>query len=407
MIKKSSFLIFVFLTLLYFVLAILYKLGYHWIIPESGPPGFYDLRVVLESTSCFNKGFNPYFTTNTDCPHLYNYPFVWIWLTNFFHLTIHEVYFIGFGMIFIFVLSISFLFRKITISNLILLVITLISPPILLLLDRANIDILIFILLLIACYYLRSGNITHTKVHFSYILILIATMLKIYPGFLLAFILIDPIEIKQKLIVAFYSTLILFFYSLLNLHEILILLGNTPHPSELAFGKNVWIQEFVSEKRLPYVSLICLIISGFLIFYKRLFFLNLVSNLSFEKTKEGRLFFAGLLLFSGTYFFGNNWDYRLVFVMFFLPYLFLISKKNVVLNNFKNIFIFLLFIVLFTSFIHRSGYFFNSYNSWLIGRNLLMGFKYLIVTFFTAFGLLVILFYLNKQFKSLKTININ
>ena len=185
------------------------------------------------------------------------------------------------------------------------------------------------------------------------------------------------------------------------------MLGNTPHPSELAFGKNVWIQEFVSEKRLPYVSLICLIISGFLIFYGRLFFLNLVSNLSLEKTKEGKLFFAGLLLFSGTYFFGNNWDYRLVFVLFFLPYLFSISKKNGNLNNFKNVFIILLIIVLFTSFIHRSGYFFTSYNSWLIGRNLLMGLKYLIVTFFTAFGLLVILFHLNKQFKSLKTININ
>lgn len=402
MIKNNSFLLFFLTILIYFILTILYHNGYSWIIPESGPPGFYDLRVVLESTDCYNKGYDPYITTNKDCPHLYNYPFVWIWLTNVFKLTIQNVYLIGFGMIFSFVLSISFLFRKITLSNLILLVITLISPPILLLLDRANIDIIIFILLLIASYYLRSGNITHTKVHFSYLLILIATMLKIYPVFILGLILIDRIDIKHKYIVVVYSTITLSLYTFLNLKEILVLLGNTPHPSELAFGKNVLIQEFLSPSKLVYFSFLPFIVMMLIVFYKRVFFKQLVTRLQLDTSNEGKLFFGGVLLFTGTYFFGNNWDYRLVFAIFFLPYLFSDHIKNNDLNKFKNIFIVLLVIVLFTSFIHRSGYFFNSYKSWFIGRNLLMGLKYLIVTFFTAFGFYIIFYYIMQQIDILK-----
>lgn len=402
MIKNSSFLILLFTILSYSVFAILYQNGYSWIIPESGPPGFYDLRVVLESTGCYNKGYDPYFTTNKDCPHVYNYPFVWIWLTNLLKLTIQDVYLIGFGMIFSFVLSISFLFRKITISNLILLVITLISPPILLLLDRANIDIIIFILLLIACYYLRTGFKSIAKIHFSYVLILIATMFKIYPVFILGLIIIDPIDIKHKYIVIVYSTVTLSLYTLFNLNEILVLLGNTPHPSELAFGKNVLIQEFLSPSKLVYFSFLPFIVMILIVFYKRVFFKQLVSRLQLDTSKEGKLFFGGVLLFTGTYFFGNNWDYRLVFVIFFFPYLFSDHLKNNELNKFKNIFILLLIIVLFTSFIHRSGYFFKSYHSWFIGRNLLMGLKYLIVTFFTAFGFYIIFYYIMQQIDILK-----
>ena len=72
---------------------------------------FVDLNVVIESTECFNNGFNPYLDKNNFCLHKYNYPLIWLHIFSLLGVTSKFLYFIGFSLIFINIMLIVSIFE--------------------------------------------------------------------------------------------------------------------------------------------------------------------------------------------------------------------------------------------------------------------------------------------------------
>ena len=108
-----------------------------------------------------------------------------IFRNSYFLLAIYAIYFY-----FLFLLIISNHFDLKNRSHLILFFLFIFSPTTLLAIERANIDIIIFLILILICYY-RSNIL-------SLILVSISSYAKLYPVFLcLIFYLIRKIILKK------------------------------------------------------------------------------------------------------------------------------------------------------------------------------------------------------------------
>ena len=184
------------------------------------------------------------------------------------------------------------------------------------------------------------------------------------------------------------------FYFLFNLNELKIVISNTPKPSELAYGKNVLLQEFVPHKIFFIVSLVPIFLISLFFYSKRKNLFELFQTFDTSRISF-KLFFCGVMIFTGSYFFGNNWDYRFVFLILMFPFIFTLGSQNKINIFFKRVFYVLVFILLVASFLHRSAPIYSNYIQWFIGRNFLMSIKYLSITTVASFGL-YLLFYIVK-----------
>lgn len=363
-------------------------------VPDGIYPGFADLNLLLRYVDCYVNGFNPYVDKNSLCIGELNYPFIWIKLISLLGGNSNHTHLIGFSFILLFVLTVSFMFPKVSIKQFIILLCLLISPPILLLLERGNVDIIIFILIIIAIYYIRKYDKNYS-IYFTYGIILLASFLKIFPFFLVPLVLIERINFKKKIILLFSLITIFSIFVYFSLDEIKLILLNTPRPSELAFGKNVLLQELVSKNNLPYISILPLVIMTIFFYIKRQWVFHIHNEIS-KHQESAFIFTSGLLIFFGIYFFGNNYDYRLVYVILFFPVIFNLNNLDVKLLLFKRFLFLSVIIILLASALHRSLPIYQNYIQWFIFRNLFMGLKYLLLTAIVSFGA-IWFFYIIKE----------
>lgn len=148
----------------------------YWNIAGSIP--FTDLASVLGSVDCYRQiGFQIYeYPIGHGCA--YNYGSFLMRFISFFGLGKNETLEIGFVFIFFFAILVGFAVYFLKISeykSLIFLGFVVFSPPILLLFERGNLDILIYALILIAA--LASGR---RWINISLIIIFITTLFKFY-----------------------------------------------------------------------------------------------------------------------------------------------------------------------------------------------------------------------------------
>lgn len=389
------------LSLIYALFSFVYLLFDTVSVPDGIYPGFLDLNFLLKYVECFNNGFNPYIDKNSICIGELNYPLILLKLFIKLGLGPDHTYVIGFTFIVGFVISVSLLFKKLTIKQFILLLLIFISPPILFLLERGNIDILIFILILFSIFYIRKKHNVY-RIYLSYLIILIASFLKIFPFFLLPLIFIEKIQIKHKIIIftLFTSFFSLYIYSILD--ELKFIFEKTPKPSELAFGKNVLIQEFISEKYLPFFSIFPFVIGSFFFFLKRKWVYVIYERINFDY-QNTLMFTSGVLIFFGIYFIGNNYDYRLVYFVLFLPTIFQLNSTDKNILFFKRFLLISIIIILSVSFLHRSVHIYQNYTQWFVCRNFLMSLKYLLMTIIVSFSSIYFYFIIIENLKEIKS----
>ncbi len=388
------------ILLIYTFFSLLYINGFV-IIPESIYPGFGDLNVVLKSTDCYRLGFNPYFDKNEICSCIFNYPFIWLKLTALIGLTSKHIYFVGFILILIFVFLTTFLFRDLTIKKTAIVSLVMISPPILLLLERCNIDVIIFELILCLYYLSKTLNKYSFSIYITSILIISSSLLKIYPVFILPILLLENVNQTKRILIFFTTSCILICYFIYNINEIKLIISYTPKPSELAYGRNVLLQEFVPPNILFIVSFIPFICVSMSFYFMKDKLFNFFSKIEIKDTRF-ILFFGGILILTGSYLFGNNWDYRLVFLIFLLPFTFSLDSEFKPNLAFKKVFYIIVITILFSSFLHRNAPIYNNYMQWFISRNFLMSIKYIAVTIIASFGCYLLYYILNLNFIEFK-----
>ena len=317
-------------------------------IPAVIPP-FSDLDSLIKTLLSKEAGFNVYLENPLDPTHgVYMYPSIWLSVFDFLKLK-DFIYFkaFNFTIIFIYFYIIQDLFIKNT-ENVfrLILIIFFFSTTNFLILERLNIEIIIFSLI-----YFAAISTNHiSKVSF-FLLALIGKIFPIFSVFLL-------IENKK---IFFLSLFLSFLYLFFIKEEIYFMSINIIEYARIfAYGsgsiaKAIYYYSreyglFIDDSNYNYLK--SLIIFLFAIYAAIIFKINFkFGNKAIDQKiiVEDSLFLSGGGIYLGTFIFSANVDYRLVFLLF--TFSFILKVKN----NFIKYLYMVSCAIIFNSFIFEGG----------------------------------------------------
>lgn len=287
-------------------------------------PLFADTHIVLAAAECHQKGYDVFRENPCDAlgrPHCYSR--LWFAIGGFGLNSLHTDV-VGGAVITIFlILSIIILSpqnkKELLFSSLVIF-----SPSVMLGVERANMDLVIFSLLVISAYLLLSrSNIFR---YFSYVIILLAAFLKFYP--IASFAALMKLEKNRKIfwLLILIIVLLFGFFFLLTYKDFLQLRNNIPRPNGwLSFGVASLLRTFSTGKMLVILSLIVTIIifmTGYLISTR-------IKNITIPENSLNITFFLlGSFNLFFCFFVNTNYDYRAIFYILVIPYIFELLRIN-------------------------------------------------------------------------------
>lgn len=283
-------------------------------------PTFADLRLITSASECLQA--STWSMTSESCDpwgRPFNYPSLWVQIFSIFNVTERDTNSLGIAEIIVLGMTLSYWLRRVVFSDskfqirpqLLFLALFVFSPPVLLLAERGNVDILIFAGLTLAAEVLRRKWYL-----FAVSIVVILGTLKIYP---FAGILIPFLALSNWL-----KRIWIFFVSLLGG---LIIFGELSLISDrsvtswnsISYGMNliplILFQKFQipDSRNLAAISGILLFVAVSIILW-RLFGLNI--RLIAETIRDSDSFNSDFQLFGSvfvlSYLVGTSYDYRLV-----------------------------------------------------------------------------------------------
>lgn len=299
------------------------SLWYWFIGPLHFPPPLYpflDMQGRLAHIHMSTLGWDVYSHPNPLDPmnRVNNKPSVTLALGNF-GLRFNHLIPVSIGCISLFFLSVFTFLRPVRWSEAITGLLVMISPPLLLLLERANDDILIFLFLAPLPWLMtRKSNVAQFG---GWALVAVAAMIKIYPIAAFAALLKTP----RKPIVGIALLLggIGFFllYYILNFAELSVLRGRFPSPEGMftfaatELPRSLNFEDGAKGFRWAGFAFFCTIAA--------LEFFRSRKARSPEAQRPAEMaFLIGASILTFCFFFNSNWDYRWAFTLFLLPKIF-------------------------------------------------------------------------------------
>lgn len=341
---KISYSIFLgFLFSLVIGILIYKQLIYPTIIPmviKGGASLFADWTVILNANLCLEKGFDVFMENPCDKwnrKHVYgelllNIPFIRTY-PKFFFLYLPII----FGSLFLIIIS-NILFVSSKKKYWPSLLIFIFSVPTLLVLERGNIDLLIFIFL-----FLVSKNY---NLFINYVLIIISSIVKFYPIFISIIFIFNKKTFRHIFILA----LIVFFILFFQKDTLMKIFNNQAQFSGYGYG----LYEFSFLGFLKFFKLLSLNFGSkdfswlkYIYFFLFIiipiislnYFLNtkiknFVSNFDINvlSSFEERLFFGSVTIILFCYFSFSNFIYREIFFLGLIPFI-INTRTN--LNDFS------------------------------------------------------------------------
>ena len=350
-----TLLLFIFFsTLIYFLIT--KQIIYPTIIPmvRNGAINlFADWSVIVQANICQDKGFDVFLENPCDYwgrKHVYGEALLFLpGIKN-----IPKFYFLIFPILInlLFVFSIIKLF---TLSNSIKyfsIFIFIINPPVMLAIERANIDIIIFLIVILIA---KKKNL-----FLSHILVIFATIIKIYP-ICLSIIFFFEKNVKKIIInlgIILLSILVIIFFQWDSLTK---LLNNEVSSLSTGFG----VYEFTFFGGLNFVNSLNISISNknynwikyiyvtFVVlvpviyiqyyFFKKFYAKFSLINIFYENNFESKLYILSSTIILLCYFLASNFIYREIFFLGLIP---LLLKDEKYSNN-KSFFSFYYYILSF------------------------------------------------------------
>jgi hypothetical protein len=295
-----------------------------WKVPTMRPI-FLDFRLIPGSAESFRHGYEPAIKNPFDPNHrIFNYPFFW---RLFFYSGISEkdTVWVSISMIVLFFTGVFLFPEKLSISGAIGMLLVLLSPASMLLYERGNVDLLVFFVCAMAVLatsysaYLATG------------LILLAAIMKLFPILGLTVLLREPKRIFLWLSSA--SVFVLLMYMARTWGSVKASWTKTMRGDGLSYGTNIlvvryqgqftqalsrWFSPPQIQILLQYgflaVALVLLFIFSFLALRNR-------EQSDFPSERNLAAFRMGAAIYVGTFLIGNNWDYRLAFLVLLVPQL--------------------------------------------------------------------------------------
>ncbi len=316
-----------------------YRNTWHlWHIPTDNSPSsnspFLDLRLITGSAESYAAGFDPTINNPFDpTQRIFNYPKIW-YLILASGINQNWTVPIALVMIGLVLLSVVLFPGKLTWFSTLLLVFALFSPAAMLEFERANVDGFFFVMMTAGLLLLDVSAIA------SFIIFLISILFKIFPVFGLAYFL--DREKKASIKYPLFSILFTGLYFVATLKEMLFILHYTQKGYDQSYGVSVLpalLFKLVGlsrvENRAPlfyhaihamYTVVVRLPNITYLIAIAIIIVFSLLGFMYRKEFKDSdirnlRAFWIGAGIYIGTFLLGNNWDYRLIFLLFTLPQL--------------------------------------------------------------------------------------
>lgn len=279
-------------------------------------PPFADLRTITGLSITLSQGYDPtVYHPGDPWQRPYNYPPIWK-IAARLGVTPEHTLILAILVIGSFLIGLYLLFRDLSFSETAFLMIGLLSPAVLLGVERANVDLFIFFLVGLAVWLVGKSLIG------SALVLQLAYFMKLYPLFSLTVLLRGKQKTAYFLIAIVLGISVLYF--LCDYNELLTTFINTPKSHNLSYGTNV-IPTRIKHSTYSDYSSMALILTNVAAFAILIFAGGLGSkvDLSSSYRAEGFLdaFRAGSAIYIGTFFLGNNFDYRLIFLLLTIPQL--------------------------------------------------------------------------------------
>lgn len=282
-------------------------------------PTFLDIRIVLGGFESQRMGFDPLIENPGDpLERPMNYPRLWLLLASTGLGPRHAVP-VGLVLAAAFLTCALLVARPRTYTEAVIYSVFYCSPAFMLAIERANIDLVIFSLLAIAVLVPRSKTWVA-----SVPLVAAAAALKLYPIVAIALFLRE----RQRTFLVIAAGLGVGFLGYLAwiVDDVGIIRATTEREVYYSYGTRVvfsgvdqW-RELAGKPGLTSQALTWLpVICGAVVFSLATIAGRRRSSVEPERAVDG--FRVGASIFVGTYFLGNNWDYRMIFLALTLPQL--------------------------------------------------------------------------------------
>lgn len=284
---------------------------------EPGDRSFADLRSVTSSWDCERRGIQTF--PNNPCDPFHrpaNYPRIW---TQFGRVGLgqSDTVPIGVAIGIVFFIAALAVVGPLTLGEGAVYGATLLAPATLLGVERGNVDLLMFALVVAGVLLVRRSS------WLGAVPIALAAVLKIFPGFALAMLL----RRRGRWPAAAAAVAVLLVYGIVTLNDIRTLRSVIPRETVNSYGAGVVVESLrlagvswtQSAMEVRYVRL-AVIALGLLL---ALALVLVARRRSAGDPDERRLdaFWAGAGVYVGSYVFGSNFDYRLAFLVLCVPQL--------------------------------------------------------------------------------------
>jgi len=341
-------------------------------------PPFADLRVIAAGAECIRLGYDVLVANPCDpWKRPMNYPPIWSvpasWGLDQSHTVILGILF---GLLFFSLVFVTI--KRLNYIEALFYALILCSPSAMLAIERGNNDLIIFILLSLSLLIMK--NKTAIWRYFSYIIIMVAAILKLYPIFALITALKEK---KRNFTVIFLSIFIAFGIYVVTTFESIILVSKaTPRATKISYGGRVIFDVIFEEldryfysfynSHIPHFNLI-----KFLLFYLTIALFLLISYLLAKHTEnlfqnnklninQIEAFRIGSSIYIGTFLIGNNWDYRLIFLLFTIPQILAWLKTQVQFESISGLALMLIILTTWLSSKSDLVYYLDELLNWLL-----------------------------------------
>ncbi|MCI0414706.1 hypothetical protein L0222_18160 [bacterium] len=209
----------------------------------------------------------------------------------------------------------------------------LLSPAVMLGVERGNTDLFIFILLTFSALSLRGNTFSSAL---GYLLILVSAVLKLFPAFAIVAVLKERRNYLIVIILLFSAAFI--GYIVYTLDDLFLIQNVVRRSTYMSYGALNFlhiltdlISPSIYEFHHKLLTLLSLVLA-FLLVVVAFLYIRL-SGLKSLDTQHINAFRLGAGLYIGTFVFMENWDYRLIFLIFTLPQIFLWIRKESAFRN--------------------------------------------------------------------------
>ena len=312
-----------------FILLLFKSYGYTqtwelWKVPTQSPP-FSDFRLIPGSAETFRMGIEPS-VRNPGDPYKrkFNYPTFW---RLFFYtgITQADTIWISILMITLFFAGVFLFPQKLTVANAIWMLLIVFSPASMLLYERGNVDLIVFFLcvgIVLAMDYSAYATAA---------LLIVGTVVKLFPFFGITVLLKES---KPKFIWLSAGCLFaLLIYMYVTWDSVSASWNLTMRGKDISYGANVFIyrygqalSQFFSQwfgdsqvDRLFKIGPI--ILASILVFMAGVAGMRNREPMTISSERNLAAFRMGASIYIGTFLLGNNWDYRLAFLILVMPQL--------------------------------------------------------------------------------------